>query len=143
MNVPRLLLAALGGLLAQFAVGFALLGAMPGLLDEAREHSAVFRPEAEMMKLMPIGIAASFLAILVAAFLFAQTRRIASGAKEGARFGAVLGLFVVFAFVLHNYANLNLGLKLSLLQAVAYFVQWTAIGIVIGLIYEPAATQPS
>jgi hypothetical protein len=42
--------------------------------------------------------------------------------------------------VLHNYVNLNIGLKLTLMQAVAYFVQWTIIGIVIGLIYKPLAT---
>jgi hypothetical protein len=36
--------------------------------------------------------------------------------------------------------NLNIGLKLALVQAVAYFVQWTIVGIVIGLIYKPLAT---
>ena len=34
--------------------------------------------------------------------------------------------------------NLNIGLNLALGQAVAYFVQWTIIGIVIGLIYKPS-----
>jgi hypothetical protein len=48
---------------------------------------------------------------------------------------------VVCGFVLHNYVNLNIGLKLSVGQAVAYFVQWTIIGIVIGLIYKPLATR--
>ena len=48
-----------------------------------------------------------------------------------------MGLFVVFAFVLHNYVNLNIGLRLALGQAVAYFLQWTIIGTVIGLIYKP------
>jgi hypothetical protein len=43
-------------------------------------------------------------------------------------------------FVLHNYVNLNIGLKLALGQAAAYFVQWTIIGIVIGLIYKLPAT---
>jgi hypothetical protein len=47
---------------------------------------------------------------------------------------------VVCAFVLHNYVNLNIGLKLALEQAVAYFLQWTIVGIVIGLIYRPLAT---
>jgi hypothetical protein len=42
--------------------------------------------------------------------------------------------------VLHNYVNLNIGLKLALMQAAAYFVQWTIVGIVIGLIYKPLAT---
>jgi hypothetical protein len=43
--------------------------------------------------------------------------------------------------VLHNYVNLNIGLKLALGQAVVYFVQWTIVGIVIGLIYKPLATR--
>ncbi len=42
--------------------------------------------------------------------------------------------------MLHNYVNLNIGLQLALGQAVANFVQWTIIGIVIGLIYKPLAT---
>jgi hypothetical protein len=46
---------------------------------------------------------------------------------------------VVCAFVLHNYVNLNIGLKLALGQAVAYFLQWTIVGIVIGFIYKPIA----
>jgi len=49
-------------------------------------------------------------------------------------------MFVVCAFVLHNYVNLNIGLKLALMQAVAYFAQWTIVGIVIGLIYKPLVT---
>jgi len=40
--------------------------------------------------------------------------------------------------VLYNYVNLNIGLKLALGQ-VTYFLQWTIVGIVIGLIYKPLA----
>jgi hypothetical protein len=42
---------------------------------------------------------------------------------------------------LHNYVNLNIGLKLALGQAVTYFFQWTIVGIVIALIYKPLATR--
>jgi len=50
-----------------------------------------------------------------------------SSTAAGARFGVLIGLFVVCAFVLHNYVNLNIGLKLALEQAVAYFLQWTIV----------------
>jgi hypothetical protein len=43
--------------------------------------------------------------------------------------------------VIHNYVNLNIGLKLTLGQAVAYFVEWTVVGIVIGLVYIPAGIR--
>jgi hypothetical protein len=140
MNYSRLGLAALGGLVASFAFGFLLLWLVPALIDEGHKYPAVFRPKEEMKTVMPIGIVATFLAILVAAIIFAMIHPGGSGTMEGARFGVLLGIFVVCAFVLHNYVNLNIGLKLTLMQAVAYFVQWTIIGIVIGLIYKPLAT---
>jgi uncharacterized membrane protein len=64
-------------------------------------------------------------------------RHSGSGLTAGTHFGVLLGAFVVCAFVLHNYVNLNIGVKLALGQAVAYFLQWTIVGIVIGLIYKP------
>ena len=76
---------------------------------------------------MPVGFAATFISILVAAILFAMNHQGGSGTTEGARFGGLLGIFVACAFVLHNYVNLNIGLKLALGQALAYFVQWTII----------------
>jgi hypothetical protein len=93
-----------------------------------------------MMSVMPIGLVAIFLSILVVAIIFAMIRQGGSGTMEGAIFGVLIGIFVVCAFVLHNYVNLNIGLKLALGQAVAYFVQWTIVGIVIDLIYKPLAT---
>ena len=141
MNYSSLALAALGGTVASFAFGFLVFWLVPGLIKEGHKYPTVFRPKEEMMKVMPVGFAASFISILVAAILFAMNHQGGSGTAEGARFGVLLGLFVVFAFVLHNYVNLNIGLKLALGQAVTYFVQWTIIGIVIGLIYKPLATR--
>jgi hypothetical protein len=140
MNYSRLGLAALGGTVASFAFGFLVLWLVPALFNEARKYPAVFRPREEMKTVMPIGLVATFIAILVVAIIFAMMHQGGSGVTEGARFGVLIGIFVVCAFVLHNYVNFNIGLKLALGQAVAYFVQWTIIGIVIGLIYKPLAT---
>ena len=139
MNYSRLGLAALGGTVAHFAFGFLVFWLLPGLIKEGRKYAAVFRPKEEMMTVMPIGIVSTFISILVGAILFAMIHQGGSGATEGARFGVLIGIFAVCA-VLHNYVNLNIGLKFTLMQAVAYFVQWTIIGIVIGLIYKPLAT---
>ena len=140
MNYSRLGLAALGGMVASFAFGFLVLWLVPALINEGRKYPAVFRPKEEMMTVMPIGLVATFISILVVAIIFAMIHQGGSGTMEGARFGVLIGVFVVCAFVLHNYVNLNIGLKLALGQAVAYFLQWTIIGIVIGLIYKPLAT---
>ena len=139
MNYSRLGLAALGGLVASFAFGFLVFWLVPGLINEGHKYPAVFRPEEEMMTVMPIGIVATFISILVTAIIFAMIHQGGSSPTKGARLGVLIGIFAV-CNVLHNYMNLNLGLKLALGQAVAYFAQWTVVGIVIGLIYKPLAT---
>lgn len=140
MNYSRLALAALGGTVASFAVGFLVLLLVPALFEEAHKYPAVFRPKEEMMSVMPIGIVATFISILVVAIIFATTHQGGSGTIPGVRLGVLIGVFAV-CNVLHNYVNLNIGLKLALGQAAAYFVQWTIVGIVIGLIYKPLAAS--
>src|SRR5215510_13285061 len=85
------------------------------------------------------GTVASFIAILVVTIIFVMIHQGRSGPMEGARLGVLIGIFAV-CNVLHNYANLNFGLKLALGQAAAYFFQWIIVGIVIGLIYKPLPT---
>jgi hypothetical protein len=137
MNYSRLALAAVGGTVASFAFGFLVIWLMPALMEEGLKYPAVFRPKEEMMSVMPFGFLASFIAILVVAIIFAMTRQ--SGTAQGARLGVLIGIFAV-CNVAHNYVNLNIGSKLALGQAAAYFFQWTITGIVIGLIYKPLAT---
>src|ERR1700684_3832102 len=132
MNYSSLGLAALGSTVAYFAFGFLVFWLVPGLIKESHKYPAVFRPKEEMKTVMPIGFVPTCMAILVAAIIFAMIHQGGSGTTEGARFGVLIGIFVVCAFVLHNYVNLNIGLKLALGQAVVYFIQWTIVGIVIG-----------
>ena len=137
MNYSRLALAALGGTVASFAFGFLTIWLVPALIEEGHKYPAVFRPKEEMMNVMPVGLVATFIAILVVAIIFAMTHQGGSSTAAGARVGILIGIFAI-CNVLHNYVNLNIGLKLALGQAAAYFLQWTIVGIVIGLIYKPA-----
>ena len=139
MNYSRLALAALGGTVASFAFGFLVFWLAPALMNEALKYPAVFRSREEMNRVMPIGFVASIIAILVVTIIFAMIHQGGSGVTGGARLGVLIGIFVVHVFVLHNYVNLNIGSKLALSQAAAYFFQWIITGIVIGLIYKPLA----
>src|SRR6202043_1071764 len=107
MTYSSLGLAALGGTVAYFAFGFLVFWLVPALINEAHKYPAVFRPKETMMTVMPIGLVATFMAILIVAIIFAMIHQGGSGAMEGARFGVLIGIFVVCAFVLHNYVNLN------------------------------------
>jgi len=136
MNFLRIVLAAIGGLVAYFVVGGLGFVLIPPLKTEFLKFPAVYRDHDGQMSHMPVGMAAIFLSMLALAVLYALMYQGGSGLAEGARFGALIGVFVIGAFVLHNYVNLNIGLKLTLEQAVAYFVEWTVAGIANGLIYR-------
>jgi len=63
---------------------------------------------------------------------------VGSGIAPGLCLGALIGIFSVCTFVIHNYVNLNIGLKLTVYQGISYFIQWLIVGAAIGLIYKPA-----
>ena len=139
MNYVRIGLAALGAFVAYMAAGGLMFVAMPFLKTEFQKYPAVYRDHDGQMSHFPVGMAAILLSMVVLAVLYARSYRAGSGLADGAAFGALIGLFVIGAFVVHNYANLNIGVRLTAISALAYFVEWCIAGIVIGLIYRPAA----
>jgi hypothetical protein len=133
MNHGRLALAALGGFLAYFVIGGLSFGLVPSLRSEFLKYPAVYRTEEGIKSVMPAGMLAMFVAIFALAVIYAKLYRGTSGLAEGATFGALIGVFAIGSFVVHNYVNLNIGLKLTAQQSVAYFLEWLVVGIVIGL----------
>jgi len=141
VNFSRLALAALGGFVAYMAIGGLSFALFPSLKSEFSKYPAVYRDQQGQMSHMPAGMAAMFLAILALAAIYALMYQgdstLASGARLGALYGGLVGIFSIGAFVVHNYVNLNIGLTIALQQSAAYFVEWLATGLVIGLIYRP------
>ena len=135
MDYAHLALASLGATVAYFVYGFALFAAWPSMKSEFMKYPDVYRPEKEMMKVMPFGMIAILIGILVVAILHAQIHPAGGSILSGLSLGALIGLFVLCIFVIHNYVNLNIGLKLTLWQGIAYFFQWLVVGLAIGLIY--------
>jgi hypothetical protein len=138
MNPLHIGLAALGAFVAYFVAGGIMFVAMPWMKAEFMKYPAVYRPSEGQMKQMPVAMAATLVAIVVLAMLYAMSYRGGSGVAEGARFGALIGVFAIGTFTVHNYVNLNIGWKLTVQQSVAYFVQWVVVGMVIGWIYRAA-----
>src|ERR1700735_2338353 len=134
MNYAHIALAALGATVAYFAFGFALFAALPAMKTEFMKYPGVYRSQESMMKVMPYGMIAILIAIVVVTVLYAKAYGGGGGVVAGACFGALIGIFAVCTFVIHNYVNLNIGLALTVQQSIAYFVEWVVTGIVIGLI---------
>jgi hypothetical protein len=134
----RIGLAALGAFVAYFLVGGLAFAVVPSLRTEFLKYPAIYRTQEGQISHMPVGIAAMFVAIVALVVIYAMLYQSGYGIAEGARFGALIGIFAIGAFVVHNYVNLNVGLKLTAQQSVAYFVEWVVVGIVISLIYRPS-----
>jgi hypothetical protein len=137
LNVGRFVLATLGAFVAYFAFGGVVFALIKPLSAEFRKYPAVYRSQDSIMKVFPVGMIAMLVAIAVLTILYAMIYRGGSGLVEGTRFGALIGVFVIGAFVVHNYVNLNVGVVLTVQSAIAYFLEWLVVGIVIGLIYRP------
>ena len=137
MNWTRIALSSVAALVAYFVYGGVVTGIF--LKKDYIPYAAVYRPADQIMKIFPFGIATTFLAIVVLTIVYARGASPDAGLAEGARFGALIGTFMMFAHVAHNYVNLNIGRKLAFEMAAAELVQWTLVGIVIGLIYRSVA----
>jgi hypothetical protein len=137
MNPLRIGLAALGAFVVYFVAGGVMFVSMPWLKTEFMKYPAVYRQHEGQVKHMPAAMAATFVAIVVLTVLYAMIYHGGLGVVEGARFGALIGVFAIGAFTVHNFVNLNIGWKLTVEQSAAYFIEWLVVGVVIGAIYRP------
>jgi hypothetical protein len=138
MNYASVALASLGATVAYFAFGFVMFAALPAMKTEFMKYPNVYRSKESMMKVMPYGMVAILISIVVVAVLYARIYSAGGGIALGASLGALIGIFAVCTFVIHNYVNLNIGLALTVYQGISYFIQWLIVGATIGLIYKPA-----
>jgi len=136
MNYGRLVLAVIVATIVDACYGFGVYGGL--LSGQFAQYPAVYRTGEAGQAYLPLMFAGLLVAIAAAALMYAKGYEGGSGAAEGLRFGFVLGLFVFFAFSGVNYAVLNIGRPLALSAGIAGLVEWTIIGLVIGLVYKPA-----
>ena len=138
MNYARIALAFLGATVAYFAGGFIMFAALPAMKSEFLKYPNVYRSNDSMMKVMPYDVVAILISIVVVAVLYAKIYPAGGGVVSGVYLGALIGIFAVCIFVVHNYVLLNIGLALTLYQGISYFIQWVIVGAAIGLIYKPS-----
>jgi hypothetical protein len=63
------------------------------------------------------------------------------GAGEGACLRLLIGIFVISAYLVHDYTILNIGCDIVLPQMLVALPAWRVAGIAIGLVYRPALTS--
>ena len=134
MNYTRLALAAVAATVFDAIYGFLVYGML--LAPEFARYPAVYRANEAGQAYLPLMFGGLFIAIVAVSIIYAKGYEGGSGVAEGARFGLLLGVFVVMAFAGVNYAVLNIGRKLALMVAAAGFFEWLIIGIIVGLVYK-------
>jgi hypothetical protein len=137
MNYTRIVLAALAATVSYFIVG-GLAFTREQMRTEFMRYPAVYRSAEAMKRVMPFGMVGMLLSMVVLAVLYAMIHPAGGTVVAGAEFGALIGLYALGSFVLHNYVNLNIGGRLTVYQGVAYFVEWIVVGIVISFVYHGA-----
>jgi hypothetical protein len=135
MNYTRLALAAVAAFVADGLYGFVVYGNL--LVDEFGKYPGVFRPIEAVNAKMPVMFAGIFVGMVIAAVIYAKGYAGGSGVAEGARFGALVGAFTASTFSVGAYATMNIGSQLAMSMGLAGLVEWTIVGIVIGLVYKP------
>lgn len=135
MNLTRITLAALAALAAYFIVG-GIFFAVPAMKTEFAKYPAIYRSGDAINSVMAVGVFGTLLAISAATVMFALMHPAGAGISAGIRFGALLAIFMLGSFVLHNHMLLNIGWRQSALQGIAYSAEWFAVGVVISLVYR-------
>ena len=98
----------------------------------------VYRSGKSAQSHMAFGLAGIFTAILIFATIHARLCGAKSGVGEGARLGILFGIFMAGAFVGVNYGTIQISGRLAFELAISEPIEWTLVGIVVGLIYKPA-----
>jgi len=136
MNSKRAALAVLVAWIVDGVYGFIVYGNL--MKDEFAKYPGIFRPmDGGQMTFMPYLFLGTFIAIAVATYMYTKGYEGGSGAMEGARFGALIGVLMVGYVSIVNYAVMSFGRKVTGAMSLATLVEWILIGIVIGLVYKP------
>src|SRR6266487_4163544 len=117
MNYARLAMAAVAATVFDAIYGFGVYGTL--LAPQFAKYPNVYRSEQTGPGYLPLMFGGLFVAIVVVAIMYSKGYQGGSGVAEGARFGLLLGVFVVLAFSAVNYATLEIGRRLAAMVAAA------------------------
>jgi hypothetical protein len=137
MNYGRVVIAAVAATVVDAVYGFLVYGVL--LASEFGRYPAIYRPNEVQPSYLPLMFVGILIAMCAVAYIYAKGYEGGSGVAEGARFGVCFGVFASAFFAGVSYATMNIGRKLAVSLAAAGLVEWILAGIVIGLVYKPAA----
>ena len=136
MNYARVVLAALAVWAAYLAVGFLVHDVMLSDVWESLHRDGLVRTEAMTRTVLPWGVGLALPGSLVFAYAYAKGYEGGPGIQEGLRFGVLIGMLMVAFGVDWSYVTFPVPLEFLAWMSVAMVIQFTALGMVAGLVYR-------
>ena len=137
MNYGRLVLAAVVAMVVDLIYGYVVFGMALG--SYIAVAPGVFRPLDAVTQHLPALFGGTLLGMLAATAIYAKGYEGKSGLGEGIRFGLLVAIFSAGYFNIAGSAVMNYGLKLAAINSAAGVGEWLIVGVVIGMLYKPAA----
>jgi hypothetical protein len=140
MNYARVVASALAAAMVFFIYGFLVHGLLIAK-DYIPYPEGVYRGGDAARSHTPFALAGILVAILVFATIYARIYERGGGVRAGVRLGLLFGVFMAGAFVAVNYATINISGKLALELGTSELIEWSLVGIVVGLVYRPGTAS--
>jgi len=132
MNYWRIAAATLAVWLLSIPFGALMHHGVLGAIYAA--NAAALRPDADIIRRLPIGYGVQLLGFLAATFIYAETSPRRSSVPRGIRFGALLGVVVVSLAVNWNYVTQPISRLVWAAEVFEYMVSALICGAIIGAI---------
>src|SRR6188474_346591 len=136
MNLPRVAMAALAAWLVYLGLSYVVHGVL--LADIYSQHAGM-RPPDDQQTILPFGLAFALVGFFAFAYAYAKGYEGGNGLQEGLRFGVLVGIMLCTFGTIWEYMVWPVGRRLLAAWLIDYIVEFALYGIVVGLIYKPAA----
>jgi hypothetical protein len=137
MNFARLAMAAVAAWVLYMAIGYLVHGVL--LRDTYLQYAGVMRPEAEANAILPVNFGLVLVGFFAFAYAYAKGYEGGSGLQEGLRFGVLVAIMLCTFVAIWQYMVWPAGRGLLAAWLVDYVVEFALYGMVVGMIYKPAA----
>lgn len=137
MNFTRVASAALAAWVLYMVMGYLVHGLL--LSDLYRQYTGLMRPQAQQQTILPINFGVVLVGFFAFAYAYAKGYEGGNGLQEGLRFGVLVGIMLCTFGTIWEYMVWPVGRRLLAAWLIDYIVEFALYGIVVGLIYKPAA----
>jgi hypothetical protein len=137
MNLPRVAAAAVVTFLVYMGVSYLVHAVL--LADLYGQFKSVMRPEDQANAILPIGFIFALVGFFAFAYAYAKGYEGGSGLQEGLRFGVIVGILLCCFGTIWQYMVWPVGGTLLLAWLLDNIIEFALYGMIVGLVYKPAA----